>query len=410
MRNPLAISLTGLAITFLISCSKTNNGGTDPGADAPITPIALSAPVHHSLSGFAFNCFRQLQKEKDPGDNIFISPLSLHIAMGMVANGATGDTRSEIIKTLGAENLSMDELNQSYLTLLEKLPKADPKVSLALANSIWYKNNFSVEASFLNIMKDYFKAQVTGLPFQPSDVATINQWASDHTNGKIPEVIDHFDPKLVMLLMNALYFKGDWKSKFNTADTRTENFTKQGGSKMPVKMMHLKDTVQYAATPGFDVVQKPYGNGQFTMTILLPKRVPVSELFAPMDADQWQTVQSGLRTATVDIGLPKFTLKQEYNLNSTLQALGIKKAFTDAAQFDGFSKTPTKISFVKQNTFAAVDEEGTEAAAVTTGGIEVTSLPANPQFICNRPFGIIISETTSNSILFMGRIAQPVSQ
>lgn len=411
MRKSLAVLYTGvILLTLTTNCSKNNNTGTDTKADAPITPIALSAPVHRSLSDFAFDCFRQLQTEKSPGENIFISPLSLHMAMGMVANGATDDTRNEILKTLGAENLPMDQLNQSYLTLLEKLPSVDPKVNLGLANSIWYKNNFSVAPAFLDLMKNYFKAQVTGLSFQPSDLTTINQWASDHTNGKIPEVLNTIDPDLVLLLMNALYFKGDWRSAFNTANTRTEDFTRQDGSKMQVKMMHLEDTVRYAAMPAFDVVQKPYGNGQFTMTILLPRQGSIKELFEQLNIDQWQALQNALRTTTVSVGLPKFTLQQEYNLNSTLQAIGIKKAFTDAANFNALSKKPTKISFVKQNTFAAVDEKGTEAAAVTTVGIVVTSQPAIPTFICNHPFGIIISETTSNSILFMGRIAQPVSQ
>lgn len=412
MQKTIAILTIGLATALITGCTKNKNiENPNTKADAPITPIMIAAPVNKSISGFSFNFFRELLKENKPGDNIFVSPLSLHMAMGMVANGATGETRAEILKTLDAGNLSMDDLNKSYLTLLEELPKVDPKVKLALANSIWYKNDFSVEADFLKQMKDYFKAQVTGLPFQPSDLAIINKWASDNTNGKIPKVLDEFESDLVMLLMNALYFKGDWRAQFKKADTKTENFTKVNGSTMQVKMMHMEDTVRYTSTSKFQAIQKPYGNGQFTMTIILPGKEYNGNWAELLSESDWNSLQNSSYTSTVKIGLPKFKLEQDFELKNTLNAMGIKKAFTNLAEFDALSKRPTKISFVKQNTFAAVDEEGTEAAAVTVVGMKTFSSGpyVPPQFICDRPFGIIISETTSNTILFMGRIAEPIS-
>lgn len=351
-------------------------------------------------------------KEKPVNENIFVSPLSLHIALGMVANGAAGETRDEIVKVLEAQNLSKEDLNQSYRTLLEKLPNADPKTSLGLANSIWYKNSFAVEPDFIKTSKDYFNAQVTGLPFQPSDVNTINKWASDNTNGKIPKVIDKFDDGLVMLLMNALYFKGDWRAKFDKSKNQSKEFTKADGTKIPVQMMRLEDTVKYASNGNYTAVQKLYGSGQFSMTILLPQSGTIEEVFNQLNLQEWNALQGGLHTTKVALELPKFKLEQEFRLEQCLQTMGIQKAFTNVADFSMLSKAFTKISFVKQNTFGAVDEAGTEAAAVTTIGMILTAEnpDAIPKFICDRPFGIIISENTSNTILFMGRITQPVSQ
>jgi len=400
----------GWATLLLCSCAKDTTGEEKPDTRSDKqTPISLAPAVHQSMSGFSFSFFRELQKTKQPRENLFVSPLSLHMAMSMVANGATGETREEILRTLQAKDLSAETLNQACLTLLEALPNADPAVTLGLANAVFYKNGFPVEAAFLKTLNDYYKAQASGLSFLPPDLPVINKWASDHTNGRIPKVLDQIDPNLVMLLLNALYFKGDWRVKFNKDQTRTRTFTKADGTNIQVNMMHQTDTVKYAVTADFDAIQKPYGNGQFTLTVLLPKTSAVADLFNQMDAQKWDALQHSFRTATVAVGIPRFKLEQAFELNAVLEAMGIKKAFLpEAANFSALSRDPTFISFVKQNTFAAVDEEGTEAAAVTTIGIGVTSEPVVPQFICNRPFSIVISENTSQSILFMGRISEPV--
>ncbi|MGJ7031448.1 serpin family protein [Niabella hirudinis] len=403
--------ICGIALV-LGSCTKekvpSKEEQPDPRSDKP-TPVVVATTVQGSQSGFAFSFFKELQKTVFPQENLFVSPLSLHIALSMVANGAGGTTREEILTALEAKNLSVATLNEASRTLLEVLPKADPEVTLGLANAVFYKNSFPVEAPFLKTLNDYYKAEVSGLSFQPSDLPVINKWASDHTNGKIPKVMDELKPDLVMLLLNALYFKGDWRVKFDKNATRPATFTKQDGSTMQVNMMYLNDTVRYAATPDFAAVQKPYGNGQFTLTVLLPKTSAVADLFNQMDAQKWDDLQQAFQTTKVGVGLPRFKLKQDFRLNAILEAMGIKKAFTPmVADFSAISKEPSSISFVKQSTFIAMNEDGTEAAAVTNIGMVGTSAPLNPQFICNKPFGIIISENTSQSILFMGRISQPV--
>ncbi|WP_300604929.1 serpin family protein [Niabella sp.] len=403
------------------SCSKAplEKAPVDQGQPIPQTPkskaenenpVLISAAVHQSMSDFSFSFFKALQKQQPAGSNIFVSPLSLHMALSMLANGASGTTKKEILNALQAADLSDSALNNACRTLLEELPKADPAVNFQLANAVFYKNVFPVKAGFLKTLEDYYKTQTQGLSFQPSDLPLINKWASDHTNGKIPAVLSELDPELVLLLMNALYFKGDWSTKFDKQQTVAAPFIKEDGSRMQTAMMRQTDTVLYAATTDFQTIQKPYGNGQFTITILLPKTSAVADLFNQMDTQKWNALLQSFKPTKVGIEIPRFKLQQEFKLKPVLEAMGVKSAFIpQAANFSAFSPLPTFVSLIQQNTFVAVDEDGTEATAVTTIGAVGTSAPSYPFFICNRPFGIIISENTSKSILFMGSIYQPVA-
>ncbi|MFT4094032.1 MAG: serpin family protein [Niabella sp.] len=410
MKNLFLYASFSMMLLTAIGCSKNNSPEANKKQQSNIQhPIELATPVANVFTDFSFGFFKTLQAETDAEKDIFVSPLSLHIALGMLLKGAQGTTKEEMMQALKAEGISQDELNKAYNTLLTELPQADDLVKLAPANAIFYKNGLPVETSFLTTMKNTFNAQVTGLPFVPADLVTINQWASDHTNGKIPKVLDEIDPNLVMLLMNALYFKGDWRSKFDKANTEAQPFYPESGTQTTVKMMHQTDTFQLAASGDFTALQLPYGNGQFRATLLLPNEgKSIADVFSGLSITEWTQLQSSFYTQSVEVGLPRFKLEQEFELNNTLQKMGMIKAFDAAAELEGISNIkPLYVSFVKQNTFAAVDEEGTEAAAVTTIGIVNTSVPVIPQFICNRPFGFIISEKTSNTILFMGRIMQP---
>lgn len=410
----IAIVISFIAGIMLSGCSKSNTPEeAEKRQQSNVQhPIELAAPVANVFTDFSFHFFKALQSETEAGKDIFVSPLSLHIALGMLINGAQGDTKSQIIKALRSERLSQEELNNAYKTLLTELPKADPLVKMALANAIFYKNGFTVEAPFLNTMKNTFDAQITGLPFIPSDKDIINKWASDNTNGKIPKVLEEIKPEHIMFLMNALYFKGDWRSKFDKKDTKNQPFYMEKGGEKTVKMMNLTDTFQIASSDNFTALQMPYGNGQFCATLILPNTgKSLASVFSEMNADTWGQLQNSFRINAVEVSLPKFKLEQEFQLNNTLQNMGMIKAFdTRNAELQGISKNrQLYVDFVKQNTFAAVDEEGTEAAAVTTIGIGLTSAGPQmpPKFICNRPFGFIISEKTSNTILFMGRIMDP---
>jgi serine protease inhibitor len=393
-----------LCTVSLTACQTDTNTPAPAGREVRISPRVAA-----STTDFAFDFFKNLQNTQPAADNIFVSPLSLHMALGMLLNGAEGETARQIQQALKMEGLSQADLNQAYRTLMEDLPQADPKVTLALANSVWYRQSFGVESNFLNVLKDSFKAEVSAQDFDsPAAKDRINQWASDNTNGKIKKVIDEIRPEHVLFLLNALYFKGDWKYPFDPKSTSDAPFTLAGGGTKTVKMMSLKQTYRVANTPSYSAVQLPYASGQFNLTLLLPNEgTSVQSLIGKLGTGEWNQLQSTLlQERKVLVGLPKFTLEYEVNLNKTLQNMGMQRAFGNQAELTKISKTaPLAVSFIKQNTFLGVDEKGTEAAAVTSIGIEVTSMPE--AYFFDRPFVFIISEKTSDTILFMGRIMNP---
>lgn len=379
-----------------------------------VNPIEIPENIADGTNRFAFDFFQNIQLTQPAGENLFVSPLSLHMALGMLLNGAENETASEILTTLKMEGVSMEDLNKAYKTLLEGLPIADSKVRVGLANSIWHRSEFQVETDFKNILGNSFHAEVTGLPFNEAGKDRINQWASDQTNGKIKKVLDNIKESQVMFLLNALYFKGDWKSQFNAKDTRDVAFKLEDGSEKQVKMMYTQSDFKVAMGSTYNSIQLPYANGQFNMTLLIPNGSnTVSSVIAGLSAFEWSELQNTRLTTTgAEIGLPRFEMSYTAKLNNTLTKMGIQKVFTDAAELGKINRTASLlVDFVKQDTYLGIDEKGTEAAAVTTIGVGLTSAgPNHSKFICDRPFVLVISEKTSNTILFMGRIMNPDSK
>jgi serine protease inhibitor len=400
-----------LLMFTVVACDNTT---VNPGND--VRPVNIPAPIASGTNDFAIGFLKTLQQTQPANENVFVSPLSLHMALGMLLNGAENETAQEILKTLKMEGISMDDLNKAYKTLTDELPKADSKVQLGLANSVWYKNGFPVENAFQDLLKKTFNAEITGLEFNDAAKNKINQWASDKTNGKIKKVLDQISPDEVMFLLNALYFKGDWATKFDATATADTPFKLESGADKNVKMMYSKSDYKIADGEKYKAVQLPYANGQFNMTLLIPKGDnTVGNMISELTPADWADLQTNrLKKSGAKVGLPRFTLDYSVQLKNTLKAMGINKAFVSNAQFDGISKAkPLFVSFVKQDAYLGIDEAGTEAAAVTTIGMVLTSVgsePSVPEFICNRPFALVISENTSNTILFMGRIHNPESK
>lgn len=408
------LRITFSTLTFiaaaLISCT---NDTVNPGSNE-VTLVEIPSRISEGTTSFAFDFMHNLLETQPAEDNLFVSPLSLHMTLGMLLNGAENETSREILKTLKMDGVSIEDLNSAYKTLINDLPVADSKVSLGLANSAWYKSGFQVETDYQNMLKSSFNAEITGLPFDDAGKDRINKWASDKTNGKIKKVLDKISPEHVMFLLNALYFKGDWSYQFDAKNTVDAQFQLENGTTKQVKMMNVKSDFKSASNTTYNAVSLPYANGQFNLTLVIPNgQNSVDKVLKEMIAEEWNTLQStGLRKAGINVGLPRFTLDYSADLNSTLDNMGIKKVFTSAAELGKINKTANLyVDFIKQDAYLGIDEKGTEAAAVTTIGIGLTSVtPEPPRFICDRPFALIISENTSNTILFMGRIKNPESK
>lgn len=402
MKKLKTLTLAGALFMMAASCNEDNADSVKPNQLLKAIPATFA----EQTSEFAFDFLKKHNAEEKADKNYFVSPLSLHIALGMLLNGTDTKTKEEIQKSLRVSS-DLAVTNGIYKDLMEGLPNADPKVTNTIANSVWYRNTFSVEKSFLDVLKASFNAQTYAEDFtNTATVGKINNWASDNTNGKIKKVIEQIEPSHVMFLMNALYFKGDWKIPFKVENTRDENFAGTTGTKS-VKMMSMQEKVKYAKRSNYQALELAYGGGNYVMTIILPEgKTSVGEIINTMSASEWKSLNTTLAEQKVIVGLPKFTVEYETNLNSVLSKMGMPTMFTDLADLSKISPPAgkLKVGFVKQNTFVAVDEKGTEAAAVTTIGVELTSMPILPEFICNRPFAFFISEKQSNTILFAGKI------
>jgi serpin B len=406
MKNAFFSTLSAVTLGALLTTVSCNRSDVSP---TPGTSnLRVSAPFADQTTQFAFDLAKQVSTTEGQAKNFFVSPLSLHIALGMILNGANGQTAQEIQKTLKLDAQTLAEANQTYQNLMENLPTVDPKVTLTLANSVWYRNTFTVNTSYQDLLKQTFKAEVSAQDFNnPATVNTINNWASQQTNGKIPKVIDQIEPNNVLFLLNALYFKGDWKTQFDASKTIDSPFTLASGSTTSVRMMRLDTDLNRVYRPTYTAFELPYGSDKYAMTVLLPAQTTTADaLIQSLSATEWSQLKKDMTLGKLDIGLPKFNLTYEIKLNNALSTMGMPTAFTDVADFTKINdKGGLTLSFIKQNTFVAVDEKGTEAAAVTTGGISVTSMPQAT--LCDRPFVFVIHEKTSGTVLFVGKIADP---
>jgi serine protease inhibitor len=369
--------------------------------------ITISENVSKATNNFSYSLWQGIEKLEPTGTNYMVSPLSLHIALGMLLNGADTETKTEIQKMLGLDNMSMPAINDAYKELIAGLPVVDPKVTNTIANAIFQEKTFTAEKEFQDNLSTYFSAKIFSEDFaNPATVNKINKWAGDNTNQKITKILEQIEPQQIMFLLNALYFKGDWTHAFKVKDTRKEEFV-GAKSKAMVDMMYQTTEFGYSQTPESQILELPYGNEKYAMYIVLPKQKLNSSLDALVKSE-WISLRNGLKKQKVIVGLPKFKIEYSKKLNTILGDLGMKKAFSSQADFSKIAKPAGKlqVGFVKQDTFIAVDEKGTEAAAVTTIGIETTSAPVYPEVICNKPFYFMVAEKSSNSVLFVGRISQ----
>jgi len=373
----------------------------------PVNPKLVAANTR-----FGFKLFSELLPQAK-GKNVFVSPSSVAIALGMLYNGAAGKTQQGIAKALELQGMGLAELNQSNAGLKALLENPDPKVQLAIANSLWGRQGVDFKPEFLRQNQQFYKAQITALDFDnPRSLKTINQWVSQATRGKITEILDQIQPDDALFLINAIYFKGAWSQPFEKSQTRDRPFYLADGKTKPHPRMVQSGDYRYYETPEFQAVSLPYGQNQrMSLYVFLPKQASsLTSFYKTLTAEQWQQWTRQFRNRPGTIELPRFKLEYEVKLNSALTALGMGSAFERSANFSNLGNVPMQIDEVKHKTFVEVNEEGTEAAAVTSIGIRITSAPV-PQkpfnLVVDRPFFCALQDNQTGTVLFMGSIVEP---
>jgi len=399
------------AISFLfVTCEKQPG---EPDLTPKVIELTAAAPqVISAGNEFGIELFTKVAETE--GKNFMLSPLSASTALTMLLNGCGGNTFTQLRSTLKyPSDMQSEDINEAYKSLVDQLLKADPKVTFTLANAIFYRLGFSVKSQFINTIKENFKARIEGLDFtSPSALNTINKWASDNTNGKIPKVLDEISDQAVMFIMNALYFKGDWSYQFDKSKTTERLFYPDNLPEVMVSTMNGEIGAKVVHGGKYKAIEMPYGRTNFTMIVIVPEG-GLKAFNESFDAELWNNLTSEFDEIN-EFGkrivfFPKFRFSYEKVLNDQLKAMGMVDAFIPyVADLSGISDAEIFVSFVKQNTFVEVDEKGTEAAAVTTIGVELTSMPPQPeQFIIDRSFIFAIRERTTNTLLFIGQVVNP---
>ncbi len=382
--------------------------GSDP---KPVTELGKTEKeVVKSGNEFGLKLMRTLNAG-EADKNMFISPLSVSMALGMTLNGAAGSTRDDMARTLELAGLSDETINGSYRNIIDLLENLDPSVKFRIANSIWSREGFPVEQTFTDVNRKSFDAEISSLDFNRPDAARIiNSWVEGSTNGKIKEIVKSpIGSDVVMYLINAIYFKGVWTTQFDKKQTREAPFRGPNGSQSTCNLMYLHDSLRCAETGPVKVVELPYGKTGYSMVVALPNEgVDINSLVGTLTPAVWSDWTDALKRQEAVIQLPRFKVEYEVSLNDALKALGMGIAFGGGADFSRISRSGgLMISEVKHKTFVEVNEEGTEAAAVTSVEMVRTSLPMYFTMRCDRPFLFAIRENSTGTILFAGKIMRP---
>ncbi len=407
MKTISFIVLLAVSITF-ISC---NDKPSDPIIDPPRQLTVLEKQLVNSADNFSFKLFKKIY-DTEPGANLFVSPLSISIALGMTLNGADGTTYDAMRSTLALDPITREQANETYQSLMALLSSIDPKVTMNIANSIWYNKNYTFKTDFIETNKKYFNAVVNAMNFgDPATVTVINNWVKTATKEKIDKIVEHISAQTIMYLINAVYFKGTWKYRFDQNKTKDDYFTTESGKRVAIKMMEQETDISTFYNELFTAVDLPYGSSAYSMMLFLPnsgKRL--QEVVSYLTRENFDSAVGHLSSAKKNLFLPRFKLEYKIKLNDVLKALGMDIAFDpDKANFkklyDGMGNA--YISAVDHKTYVDVNEEGTEAAAVTSVTVGVTSIGGNT-IRFDRPFLFLIREKNSGAIIFIGSLNDPL--
>ncbi|MDR2469176.1 MAG: serpin family protein [Tannerella sp.] len=404
-----AILFLCLSGVILWAC-RSSDGTDETLPDEPLIELRMEEKVEKD-NAFALDLFKTAYANTRDA-NLFLSPLSVSMALNMILNGAAGATADEMKTALRAEGYTSGQLSEYSRTLRQTLTEADPATEVNIVNSIWYRDGFPVKDAFLDVNRTYFDAEVAALDFaSPSALTTINNWCAAQTKDKIKTIIDEIPEEAVMYLVNAVYFKGIWKTEFDRNSTVKGYFYPETGAQTQVDLMRQEETYPYTSDETAEWLEAPYGNEAFSMVLILPRRdKTVADVIDLLDSDMWNrkmTELAGVRRK-MQLFLPRFKVECKYGLQEKiLPDMGMKLPFLiDAADFSGIANIgqPLYLSKVIHKTFVEVNEEGAEAAAVTSGGMATAE--SAPGFFVDKPFLFAIREQSTGVILFIGKIGE----
>lgn len=400
--------------TMLVSCDG-RNGVKEPKV---LKLSAAEKELVTNCNDFSFNLLAQVANTEDQ-ENVILSPLSASVLLGMVMNGADGETLAQIRDVLGfADDASIEEINAYYRQLMDALPALDKYSKVALANGIWVREDFPVRETFVSACKDNFDAEAKNVKsFTDQKVLDeINRFAAQHTNKRIKEIVtrDMVNEQTIMALLNAVYFKAQWEKSFKKSDTKRKTFTTLNGQEIQTDMMYQSEDIKYGEDEDYQIVELPYKGGKYCADIVLPAQgIDIRTWAKGLTAERWSQMVPTY-SEEVELTIPKFSLNYERELKKDLQALGMTDAF-DAEWKANFTRMVEPnlgglyvwLDMVKQKAFMQVDEEGTEAAAVTVGLMKCYATAAGHQFIADRPYLFVIREKDYGTILFAAIIGHP---
>lgn len=426
MKKLFLLSITAAA---MMACSTSNDIEPEPeGGGIVVDMLPYTSTIQ--LTGeqrafvdyntdFSFRLFRTISSMPAGQKSSIVSPISVTYVLGMLNDGAAGQTASEITSVLGFGDGKAKAVNEFCKTMIDEAPKTDPSVTLEIANTIISnkKRDVQLEEQYSQDMRQYYSAELSSIDFSKSAeaVGNINAWCKDKTHGMIPEILKEgeLDPRALLVLMNAIYFKATWTEKFDSKDTRNETFTTASGQQQQLPMMHRKARIMSAQNDVYTTIELPYGSGtRWSMTVMLPNDgKTIDDIIQSLSSDSWRQVQRSSRTVIADIKIPRFTTKFETDLVKPLTAMGAPSMFDGSvAEFPNIStnyKDDLYVALMKQKAAIEVDEEGTKASAVTIAEMKDSAIGPSPEperidFHCNRPFVYVIQEYSSGVVFFVG--------
>jgi serine protease inhibitor len=403
---PLMILL--MALPFVAGC-----GGQPPQTE-PAENDVKSYILRTESPGFAFGLFHGVASE-DYSGNIVLSPVSAKLALAMAYNGASGRTAEAMARVLDLEGMSLEEANEQLHNLMTSLEQADPSVLVEIADSLWADEGYEFKEDFIQRCRDLYAAEVASLDLQdPGTAERINSWVSEQTHDKIDRIVDAIDPAVVLMLINAVYFNGKWSAPFDPSLTADGDFKLWDGGTISVPFMHRSGEFSYYEDDDFQAVSLPYGekgDGRLSMYVILPSEGrDYGEFLGGLNDADWENLMGRFQNREGELALPRFKAEYEKVLNGALETMGMGPAFEGG--FEGMADGGEEnlfISKVLQKTYIDVNEEGTEAAAVTSAEVQLTAMPADSPFTMSvdRPFFFAIRDNQTGALLFLGSIVDP---